>query len=214
MRLQSESARLTTSQADRSSLDDFAGGTTAGDVVGHLYPTPTDCTAQDAGRVFLARFAQPRRSLIANIFCAAVRSGCRDAGRILAWVRSDALRRLASRHLDVDVRASLHELLSALNTPEAAQFAAFILHRESLPADERQRLKNEQAEEYQREWMRSQSPTEKQISFLNALGCRATPSNRAEASAWIDLYKQPGRNALPPPVASMQGDLFERKEVA
>ena len=199
----SESARRDERRADE--LPELLAGDTSNS---HL--TPANINAQDTARDFLAQFAPLRRSLISNQFCFAVRGGCSNVGSILRWVREDAYRRLRQRHIDLEVREALHTLIASLDTPEAANFARLVLEREQLPLSEREKLKAQRSEKYAREWMTTQPPTEKQIQFLCALGCRATPNNKLEASNWIELYKRRSQRVLQPPIVIMQGDLFER----
>src|SRR5262245_23946327 len=115
---------------------------------------------------FLNRFPQNARSLIANQFCRAVRSGCATVPVIIEAVLRDVRRRLRGR-IDPERQAIQDQLRFALqNDEEAGTFAQFILDREDLPADERHQLKRQGAGQYRDEWMSRQPPTEKQLAYL------------------------------------------------
>jgi len=82
--------------------------------------------------------------------------------------------------------ADLTMLLEHLLDPEAEEFAAFILERESLPPEERERLKAASGKVYQQEYMASEQPTEKQLSYLKYLKCAIVPTSKLQASQLID----------------------------
>ena len=136
---------------------------------------------------FLELWPAARRSLIVNQFCFAVRDGAKDADEVLQSVRADAEKRIdAGYETQVD---SQKVLLLALETDEARKFAEFILWRESLPYEEKQRLKDESGQSYRAAWMQQRPATPKQLKYLEALACHIIPASMAEASQLIDQYK-------------------------
>lgn len=139
---------------------------------------------------FLEIWPAARRSLIVNQFCYAVREGAKNADAVLAAVNADAEKRIeAGYETQLD---SQKVLLLSLGTVEARKFAEFILWRESLPYEEKQRLKDEAGHDYRMAWMEKKPATEKQLKYLEALACHVIPANMAEASQLIEKYKNGG----------------------
>jgi hypothetical protein len=139
---------------------------------------------------FLELWSAARRSLIVNQFCFAVRGGARDVGAVLEAIERDAEKRIASGYEPQEESQKI--LLMALDTDEARKFAEHILWRESLPYEERHRLKEQAAQGYRQNWMEQKPPTPKQLKYLEALACHVIPSSMAEASQLIDKYKHGG----------------------
>lgn len=136
---------------------------------------------------FLHHFDQPRRSLIANMFCSAIRSGAKTVGAVICSVRGDAQRRLLTG--DAEQQTTQRLLLSLLDGQEALAFAQRALEWEKLSFDEKDLIKRARGEEYRRGSMRAKPPTQKQIEYLRSLGCHTTPSHRQHASELIEQYK-------------------------
>lgn len=140
------------------------------------------------GSSFLESFPAERRSLIANQFHGAVREGASTVGDVIRGVKGDAIRRMmfpANRERWNTQR----QLISLLESEEARVYAQEVLDRESLPPEEKQRIKADRSDQYRREYLRAQSPTERQLCFLKSLGCEVMPANRLEASELIDRHK-------------------------
>lgn len=137
---------------------------------------------------FLRQFEEARISLIVNQFCYAVRAGNETAAEVLAWVTEDAIQRL-KREGDAHQHQSQRTLLKAIDSDEARLFAEHIIWRESLPYEERQKLKEAAGINYKYEWMKKHPPTDKQLKYLEALACHVIPANRWEASNLINEYK-------------------------
>ena len=136
---------------------------------------------------FLEHFEQARRSLIANMFCRAVRDGAETVDAVISSVKGDAQRRLLTG--DREQQTTQRLLLSLLDGQEALAFAQRTLEWEKLSFDQKDLIKRARAEEYKRLSMRARPATEKQLSFLRALGCHTTPSHRQHASELIGKYK-------------------------
>lgn len=134
---------------------------------------------------FLDQFAIERRSLIANQFFAAVREGSNTVDEVLCSVKADALRRMMFPENRERWNAQ-RQLVSLLESAEARVYAQEVLDRELLSPEEKQRIKAERSEQYRREYLKAQEPTERQIRFLRSRGCQTMPTNRWEASVMID----------------------------
>ncbi len=91
------------------------------------------------------------------------------------------------RDEDISVR---HQIIAVVETPEAENFARFILWRESLSHAERARLKDVSVAAkggvYAKQAMASLAPTEKQLALLRNKRCAVVPQTRLEASELID----------------------------
>lgn len=138
---------------------------------------------------FLELWPTPRRSLIVNQFCFAVRSGAKTVAAVLWAVATAAQKRFAERGDGDEQGESQRILLAVIDTEETYKFAEFILWRESLPYSEKQKLKEAAGHDYKLAWMKKTPPTEKQLKYLEALACHVIPQNRLEASQLIDKYK-------------------------
>ncbi len=153
-----------------------------------------DRTAQQYAR-FLNHLPADQRGPIGSLFHEAVRAGATDAAGVLSHVQGEVMALLQTRYLSQSRRGGLEALRAALASDPAAarDYAEYALWWNGLPQSERDRLKSEKEREGQREWMRSQPPTSKQISFLRALGCDTTPASKLEASELIDQFQRGGR---------------------
>lgn len=140
---------------------------------------------------FLNNFPQLSRSLIANQFCHAVREGCDNAESVLKWVEMDAVKRIkwAREEAPAAVQAMLRYSLKH-DRDECERFAEFIIAREGLSWEEKDKLKQERGTEYRDQYMDGQEPTEKQLKYLKGLGCSITPKTKLEASKLIERYKK------------------------
>lgn len=138
--------------------------------------------------IFLEQWEPRRRSLIVNQFCNAVRRGARDVDAVIIRVALDAERR-ALPYGNEEREKSQRLLLKVIHDAETQKFAEFILWRESLAYEEKQRLKQETGLPYQQQYMAKQPPTIKQLAYLEALACHVIPTNKLEASQLIERYK-------------------------
>lgn len=138
----------------------------------------------------LDQFPRARQSVIANRFYVAAREceGVATVDAVLRHVKAATILRMV-----VAKREQWNEerkLLSALETEAARAYAQEVLAREALPPEEKQRLKAERQEHFRRDYLRAQTPTEKQLSYLKSLGCKTVvPANRFEASELIEAHK-------------------------
>lgn len=135
---------------------------------------------------FLADYPRAGQGTITNWFCYAVRDGAKTPSEVLSTVAYTVQRRIGVNQNYSLSDADLLTLLEHLTDPEADEFAAFIIERESLPADERERLKAESGKTYQQAYMANEPPTEKQVSYLKYLKCATVPTSKLEASQLID----------------------------
>ncbi|MBV6417397.1 MAG: hypothetical protein CMLOHMNK_02059 [Steroidobacteraceae bacterium] len=135
---------------------------------------------------FLEQFAPSERSAISNDFLYTIRRlgpSCTPKTVCKAvWAETKATR----------WRSRSERLLSALAAdPQAAlDYAANRLAWEALPDADKRAVKDAKRQAGVAAWMEEQPPTEKQLAYLEGLGCRKTPSNRREASEWIDRLAQ------------------------
>jgi len=79
------------------------------------------------------------------------------------------------------------------DVPATLDFCAYVIWREQLPAEQRQRLKQERTTEHARAWLEEQPATASQMSYLKALGYSGPVASRAHASSLIDVLKRGGR---------------------
>jgi hypothetical protein len=135
----------------------------------------------------LDHFPPERRSLIANQFFTAYRSGAETVDAILLAVKADVLRRILTEEGDRLETQQL--LLSILERGGATDYAKQIVDRERLSPEEKLRLKNERSDHYRRESMKAKPATAPQLQVLRTLGCKTKPANRLEASQLIEAHK-------------------------
>jgi hypothetical protein len=145
-------------------------------------------------RAWLERFPSARRSAIANWYHYAVRNGASTPVAVAHQVRQTVQRRLQWTSAPTET-AYLQAVLDALQTDRAGAlaYAQSVIDYEHLPYEARQRLKAERTTPYLQEAMRGQPVTEKQVTYLRALGHTGPyPEDRAAASALIDRLKCEG----------------------
>jgi hypothetical protein len=135
---------------------------------------------------FLEMFSDDSRNLITQQFCAAVRAGERTAEEVTRWVAMDCERR-CQQATDEQKKLQIR-MVNLLDTIEARNFASYIIWRESLSREDRQKLKAVQSQKYIKEKMSEQPPTEKQLKYLQGLGCQMKPENKQQASELIEQF--------------------------
>jgi hypothetical protein len=137
---------------------------------------------------YLDRFPHHRRATAANDFCHAVRGGCLTVHDILVAVYQKNKARLDGMYdcPNKEQEEYLLCLIDSLQDIEATRFAEHIIRRESMPLEERAKMKRERAEKFREEYMQGLDPTQKQIEYLRSLGVRTIPLTRLEASKMID----------------------------
>lgn len=139
---------------------------------------------------FLTRFDANYTGAIGNIFCQAVRTGADDVDDVLDYVARDCKNRLRSEYATENRNANYRSLLHSLDDAEAREFAEHILWREHLPRDEYDRLKSESRKSGASKYMGQIKPSEKQLSYLQSLGCPTVPTTMGEASELINQWKK------------------------
>lgn len=135
---------------------------------------------------FLQDYPKAGQGTITNWFCYAVRDGAKTPREVLSQVEYTVQRKMPVSDDYSLSNDDLATLLEHLTDPEAEDFAAFIIEREALPVDVREKLKAASGATYQQAYMAGQPPTEKQINYLKKLGCKETPTSKAHASQLID----------------------------
>lgn len=136
---------------------------------------------------FLSWYPRAAQSTVANWFCYAVRDGATMVHQILQQVEYQAIRR-KGRASEAVTEEVLDQLIDDLNSDEARDFAAFILWRESLPVEEKTRLKAESGKQHVNNYMAQEAATGKQLSYLKSLGCKTVPQSKLEASQLIEQH--------------------------
>jgi hypothetical protein len=161
--------------------------------------TPDRRLEKESPRSWLGQWPPERRSLLANIFCTAVRSGATTPEGVLAGVGNEVLRR-ARWAADPDRKAHFQAVLTALieDLAGALSYAHEVLAWEALPYPEKQRLKAERAKIHIAAYMAGKPVTDRQRAFLESLGYQGqTPANRAAASELIDQLLARQRGVAP-----------------
>lgn len=127
---------------------------------------------------------------VVNEFLGVVRSGKTDANIICRKVYAYALERLRDSRSDDDM-VKWHTLVEVMkaNYDASLDMAEWAVWWEALPDKERQKIKSGNRETFMLGWMENQPPTDKQIEYLTALGCKEIPETRLEASNLIEVYK-------------------------
>ena len=90
---------------------------------------------------FLTRYPRLGQGTVCNWFCYAVRDGAKTVPEVLSQVEYTVRRRMPVHEGYSLSNDDLTALLEHLTDPEAEDFAAFILEREALPHEEKERLK-------------------------------------------------------------------------
>jgi hypothetical protein len=158
--------------------------------------TPDTGLDKESPRSWLDQWPPERRSLLANIFCHAVRTGATTPDGVLAGVGNDVLRRVRWEP-DPACKTHFQAVLTALMEDRAGAlaYAGEILHWETLSSPEKRLLKAQRAKVHIFAYMAGKPVTERQQAFLASLGYQgAAPANRPAASALIDslLARQRG----------------------
>lgn len=143
---------------------------------------------------FLNQFLPNMRGTVANWFCYAVRGakGFLKADTpegICVSVHREIERKLRWNDIySEDQEATYLKGINAVQTNEAVRFAAFILERENLSPEERNKLRDGLGAEHAKERMSQEPPTQKQLDYLQALKCSIVPVSKLEASDLIGQY--------------------------
>lgn len=122
---------------------------------------------------YLKQFPNNFKGTIGDRFCRAVRHGCEDARSVLEWVGND---------LAGNTNPVWQAVADSCGQTEAWEFAQHILDRESLSREEKQALKK--ASKSTTIW-HDGPPSEKQLRYLQVLGCPIVPESKKEASDLI-----------------------------
>jgi hypothetical protein len=157
----------------------------------------TDATLQlqaldESATAFLARFPSLQRGPLGNLFYSVVRQGVTDPDEIVRRVLSDAERQIRTPYVPEEKKEVLRTMATALLYDRASvdAFIRYVLHRENLSLEDRQKLKAAKGQEHVRRHMEGLPPTEAQLRFLTSLGYDGPlPKNRLEASDLISQLK-------------------------
>jgi hypothetical protein len=128
---------------------------------------------------YLQQFPKNFTGTIGDRFCRAVRDGCDNPESVLKWIVRDL------RHNDNPVWQAVCASCKKVDVG-AWDFAQHILDRESLSQEEKQELKAASKASFG--W-KTEPPTEKQLSYLQALKCPVVPKTKSEASDLIGQFK-------------------------
>lgn len=133
---------------------------------------------------YLTQFSKNYKGTIGDKFCRAIRDGCEDPEAILQWV-AESLE--GNDNPDWQRVKYTCDMVSV----EAWEFAEHLLERESLPWEEKERLKKEKSldTDGMRIAMAAQPPSSAQMKYLKVLGCKVEPKTKLEASDLIGSYK-------------------------
>jgi nitroreductase len=135
----------------------------------------------DLRRKFLEYFEPAKRSTVANTFLTPIRKGMTDPDLIITEVYEKA-RRDKEKHYISDT------IFSYLS--EAFKYVSYLQDWEHLPDSEKQYYKNIQAKKAVKAYMAKEKPTDKQLSYLKALGYTGpAPESKADASELISTIK-------------------------
>ena len=138
---------------------------------------------------YLEQFPVGARSTIANLFCYGVREGITDIDELRNYVRREVAAR-RDRGYSSNIAGVADAVIESLETDEAYWFADHIVWRESLPLEDRKRLKSATGGRFATAAMEQKAPSEKQLKYLRGLRCPVTPQTMAEASKLIEEYKR------------------------
>lgn len=143
-------------------------------------------------RAFLERFESPRRSYVTNLFVYAVRRGMRTPHQVMASVEQE-LRDVFARSgnwPDTLERTELVYTLLHQYYAEALAFAIWALAWETLTPAQKQQQRAAKGEEFRQAWMEQQPATDRQQSYLKALGYAGEVTSKAHASELIERLKR------------------------
>jgi hypothetical protein len=141
---------------------------------------------EERSKDFLALFPEDRRSWVMQRFLVVVRAGECDlamvVSRVLAASHEKALilcrDQERTKHLGLCLAIEDHPL-------EALALAQHCLWWESLPAEDRARLKAESSNRHREGWMSKQPATQRQVIYLQQLGFLGPVGDRQTASEEI-----------------------------
>jgi hypothetical protein len=156
----------------------------------------SDLSLNTAERPLLPRIPVKRRSPVVNAFLEPIRAGVTDPQAIIDAAIT-ILRQQISYHaqstgtsVNPDLQATV---LAVIGHPsEARALAVDLLAYHALPREERERLKTARQAQSRQESMSSLPPTDKQLSYLRALGVTTMPANRWDASQLLDARIRKG----------------------
>lgn len=130
----------------------------------------------DKRRLFLDNFQHNHKIGITNYLLGKIRKGEKRPDRILQFDKS-----YQPDWYEPFIRALQEQYNKAVG------YAMYLIDWERLTPEEKKRIKQARGTEYAKEYMRTQEPTEKQLSYLKALGYTgAAPENKAQAGDLID----------------------------
>lgn len=136
---------------------------------------------KDSRRKFLEHFPESKRSTVANNFLWVIRKGITDPEIVLTEVFEKARLQEDKRY----ITDAIYKFMS-----EAVDYIKYLLDWEDLPDSEKQYYKKIQAKKAVRFFMNKDMPTEKQMSYLKALGYTGRPTeSKGEASDLIATIK-------------------------
>jgi len=140
----------------------------------------------DKRRLFLDNFEHNHRIAITNYLLSKIRKGEKQPARILQF----------DKNYEPDwykpfIRALQEQYSKALD------YVRYLLDWESLPPEQKQKIKQTRGREYAKDYMRTQPATEKQLAYLKGLGYTgAAPETKAHACELIDkILKNRGKKA-------------------
>lgn len=135
----------------------------------------------DSRRKFLGYFEPAKRSTVVNIFLSQIRKGMTNPDIIITEVYEKA-RKDRDKHYISD---TIFKYLS-----DAFKYVSYLFDWEHLPDSEKQYYKNIQAKKAVKAYMAKEKPTDKQLSYLKALGYTGpAPDSKAEACELISTIK-------------------------
>lgn len=138
---------------------------------------------------FLAKWPQNKRATIMNQFLGAIRHGETTFDGMMEWLVADGVRRLRSPYADAATVEAQRLLISIQADPDTQAMCEYCLWWESLSSDEKHRIRLERGGDYAKQVMATQPPSDKQLEYLKGLGCFDVPKSKAEASDWIERFK-------------------------
>jgi len=135
----------------------------------------------DSRRKFLGYFEPAKRSTVANIFLEPIRRGINDPEAVMTTVYEQTKRKEDKRYITETIYNFINE---------AKAYIEYLQDWEKLPDSEKQYYKNIQAKKAVKAYMAKEAPTEKQLSYLKALGyIGPAPESKADASELISTIK-------------------------
>lgn len=137
---------------------------------------------------YLEQFPINYRGAFGNLFCTPARMEGATVASILRWVKQ-YIRDQHQAEYDGEQGDAYRLLNDSLSQDEAAEFAYFILERDRLPREIKDKLKREKQEADTLKRWESAPATEKQLAYIRALGGQIAPKTMAEASEMINKLK-------------------------